>query len=836
FDEKEIYEPVMVVHKMGKVSDIAAVHCQNISIAIGEEGYVYIWGNCRGQKITIPTATTFSNMYDALACYGSPSVMHKPLILYSDEEPSVLECLGNSFDDEDTSDLTIQVEGQSIFVHKAILKIRCSYFRNMFQHDWAENNRSVIKLDQFSYVVYKTFLKYLYTGMINLPMEKTVELLNLADSYCESNLKKHCVRIIKQGISVSNVAYLYSVAVQYNEEELEEFCIRFAINHMTAVTQTESFANLDENTLRTFIIKTECERNLIILQKYLRLFYNSHEKKNATLIETSRSHICDNAIISVHNFTLNWPIFSLLEPEFVSQIHMVVVYGNLGNEALIMTKDKMMYALGNNIAGCLGIGDTHGTLYPKKVEALCERDIRTFAYGSGPHVLALTKEGEVYAWGHNGYGELGIGASNQVVTKPILVTMPILESLGMKRVVDIACGSHHSIALTEDGEVYAWGQNNCGQLGSSISTNQVTPRQVNSVLGGKKVVCISCGQTSTMVVIENGEVYGFGNNGVGQLGIGNYANQTSPWQVGSLRGIVIVKVVCGYAHTLALTDEGKLYVWGGNSYGQLGIGNKTNSCKPVMVEHEMGRVSDIAAMHYNHISVAVGEGGRVYMWGHCRGQSITIPTSTPFSNVHDALACYGSPSVMHKPLILYANEEPNILQCLGSAFDDPVCSFDLKIQVEGQCIHVHKAILKIRSSYFRTMFQHDWAENNQSVIEHDQFSYIVYKAFLKYLYTDVIDLPMEKALELLDLANAYCESNLKKHCIWMIKQGITVSNVAYLYSIAIEYNEEELEEVCFKFALNHMTAVTKTENFAKLDENTLKTFIIKAGEAGVFRT
>ena len=114
----------------------------------------------------------------------------------------------------------------------------------------------------------------------------------------------------------------------------------------------------------------------------------------------------------------SWPIFSLLESEFISQIHMVVVYGNssssvsvlaltvcclalcfkignLGNEALIMTKDKMMYALGNNIAGCLGIGDTHGTLYPKKVEALCERDIRTFAYGSGPHVLALTKEGEV---------------------------------------------------------------------------------------------------------------------------------------------------------------------------------------------------------------------------------------------------------------------------------------------------------------------------------------------------------------------------------------------------------------------------------------------------------
>lgn len=85
---------------MGKVSDIAAVHCKHISIAIGEEGCVYIWGDCRGQSIAIPTVTTFSNMYDALACYGLPSVMHKPLILYNNEEPSVLECLGNSFDDE----------------------------------------------------------------------------------------------------------------------------------------------------------------------------------------------------------------------------------------------------------------------------------------------------------------------------------------------------------------------------------------------------------------------------------------------------------------------------------------------------------------------------------------------------------------------------------------------------------------------------------------------------------------------------------------------------------------------------------------------------------------
>jgi len=69
--------------------------------------------------------------------------------------------------------------------------------------------------------------------------------------------------------------------------------------------------------------------------------------------------------------------------------------GNLGNEALIVMKDKTVYALGNNVAGCLGTGDSHSTLYPKKVESLCKKNIKTFTYGSGPHVLALTEDGEV---------------------------------------------------------------------------------------------------------------------------------------------------------------------------------------------------------------------------------------------------------------------------------------------------------------------------------------------------------------------------------------------------------------------------------------------------------
>lgn len=269
---------------------------------------------------------------------------------------------------------------------------------------------------------------------------------------------------------------------------------------------------------------------------------------------------------------------------FSSNFFIQISTGNLGNEGLIVTKSGDVYALGSNTAGCLGTGDTHSSLQPRKVNVLCGKGIITFAYGGGPHVLALTENGEIYAWGHNGYSELGNGSTNQCLTPTLCV------NLQDKTIVQIACGSHHSMALTKEGEVYAWGQNNCGQVSNGIGTNQSAPRKVNTALAGKVVVSIACGQTSSMAVTDVGEVYGWGYNGVGQLGIGNYVNQLSPVKVSGLNGIVIEKIVCGYAHTLALSDEGVVFVWGGNGYGQLGIGNKANVCAPTKVRQNFRNI------------------------------------------------------------------------------------------------------------------------------------------------------------------------------------------------------------------------------------------------------
>ena len=144
-------------------------------------------------------------------------------------------------------------------------------------------------------------------------------------------------------------------------------------------------------------------------------------------------------------------------------------------------------------------------------------------------------------------------------------------------------------------------------------------------IGSRKVEAIACGQISSMAVLDTGEVFSWGYNGNGQLGNGTNANQPNPTKVSGLNGVVIQKVVCGNAHTLLLSDDGSIYAFGSNSYGQLGTGSKANQTSPVRIAAILGRFVDIAASHYNHISAALSQDGKCYMWGQCRGHSITTP-------------------------------------------------------------------------------------------------------------------------------------------------------------------------------------------------------------------
>ncbi|XP_072300865.1 RCC1 and BTB domain-containing protein 1-like isoform X3 [Eucyclogobius newberryi] len=290
-----------------------------------------------------------------------------------------------------------------------------------------------------------------------------------------------------------------------------------------------------------------------------------------------------------------WPMFSLMRVQDLASVRKACVFGASANEAIYITNDDEVYVIGLNCGNCLGTGESSSTIVPKKLDFLSGKKVVDFSYGSGPHVLLATEDGELFAWGHNGYSQLGNGTTNQGIS-PVLVSANIIN----KKVTKVACGSHHSMALTDSGEVYAWGYNNCGQVGSGSTANQPTPRRVSCCLQNKSAVSIVCGQTSSLAVVDNGEVYGWGYNGNGQLGLGNNGNQLTPCRLIGLQGSCVSQIVSGYAHSLALTDEGLLYTWGSNTYGQLGTGNKSNQLSPVQIMTDKERCEHFRSMFQSH--------------------------------------------------------------------------------------------------------------------------------------------------------------------------------------------------------------------------------------------
>uniref|UniRef100_A0A914WLK2 BTB domain-containing protein n=1 Tax=Plectus sambesii TaxID=2011161 RepID=A0A914WLK2_9BILA len=370
--------------------------------------------------------------------------------------------------------------------------------------------------------------------------------------------------------------------------------------------------------------------------------------------------------------------------------------------------------------------------------------------------------------------------------------------------------------------------------GNNNNVNQHQPRRVGGLIHNRFIKAVACGQNCTMAVTTSGELYSWGNNGNGQLGVGNLANQQTPCRVLELQNVVLSQIACGFAHSLALSDEGELFAWGSNSCGQLGVASRSNQPIPMRTAIELGRIVEIAAVHSCNITAALTQSEKVFMWGQVRGQSIGIPIETRFAATDDVFACFACPSVAWRP-ITFATVHRNAVQdAIRVAFDDPTTA-DVRISIEGRSIHAHKAILKIRCQHFRSMFRDLWPEGNGAHVEITQFPYSVYRSFLSWLYTDELDIETEDALGLLDLANCYCESALKEKCAQIIRKGITVDNSALLYAAALRFEAKDLEEYCFQFCLNHMTAVTQSESFGRLDECSVKHFVAEAAKHGAFK-
>ena len=170
------------------------------------------------------------------------------------------------------------------------------------------------------------------------------------------------------------------------------------------------------------------------------------------------------------------------------------------------------------------------------------------------HCLALTSEGLVYAWGDGSCGQLG---NNTITYSQVPVQVDPSGALAGKNVVAIAAGSGHSLALTADGSVYAWGDNFSGELGNSGTLNSPVPVAVDpfGVLAGKSVTAISAGDEDSLALTSDGQAVAWGKNNYGQLGNGITGTSTVPVLVntdGILAGKTVVAIAAGTFHSMVM--------------------------------------------------------------------------------------------------------------------------------------------------------------------------------------------------------------------------------------------------------------------------------------------
>lgn len=234
--------------------------------------------------------------------------------------------------------------------------------------------------------------------------------------------------------------------------------------------------------------------------------------------------------------------------------------------SMALQRDGTVWTWGWNAYGQLGDGTMQDRSLPFQLPL---SQIVAISAGAD-HSMALAADSTVWTWGSNVDGQLGVG---NTVDSYVPVQVPGLDS-----VVAIAGGGYFSLALKQDGTLWAWGQNNSGQLGDGTQNGRTTP---GLVLGLNNVAQITAGIGFAMAIRQDSTLWTWGENNQGQLGDGTQIARSLPFQVISM--YPAGKFDAGWWHSLVGKADGTVWAFGQNDVGQLGLGDIVNRLVPTQV-------------------------------------------------------------------------------------------------------------------------------------------------------------------------------------------------------------------------------------------------------------
>lgn len=284
--------------------------------------------------------------------------------------------------------------------------------------------------------------------------------------------------------------------------------------------------------------------------------------------------------------------------------------GSLAHSAALGT-DGHAYAWGTGTY--LGTGGTVASPVPVPVTMPDGVTFTSISSGNG-FTLAVGSDGHAYAWGNNASGQAGIGVVGGRVPVPERVHMPAGVT-----VTSVSAGPALAFAQGSDGRTYGWGQNTLGQVGMGSASASVPAPVPVLTPDGVTFTHLAAGMSFALAVGSDGLMYAWGSNRSGTFGDGQTSYATmAPVPIPMPDGVVFTALDADNGHAVAVGSDGNAYTWGDNTSGQLGHGTAgagLNVLVPTPVAMPAGvSVTQIDAG--NGTSVALGSDGMAYTWGN----------------------------------------------------------------------------------------------------------------------------------------------------------------------------------------------------------------------------
>lgn len=276
--------------------------------------------------------------------------------------------------------------------------------------------------------------------------------------------------------------------------------------------------------------------------------------------------------------------------------------------SFVVLGDGTVLAMGEGGDGQLGIGNQTSPKRPQRVEFFRGRVTRRIACGE-QHTLFACDDG-LYVCGKGEDGQLGLGdRDDQLAPQPL----PLCAA-HPGDVQHVACGSHHS-ALVFQGSLFCFGWNRFGQLGTGAADDSCCAPAYVGFFHGKRFMQLACGVQHTAAICDDG-VYAWGGNTYGQLGLGNFTEQNTPQRIHFFDGRAPVGVSCWF-HTAVWCQSGEIFCFGEGNEGKLGNHEDDDQAVPVLVPSPTGEGSwdGVSAVVAGSEHTCVIVGARVHIWG-----------------------------------------------------------------------------------------------------------------------------------------------------------------------------------------------------------------------------